>query len=244
MTPAGLAKQAIVLLEEAGNPRDAAQARAYFKKYEDVSFFGVKAPTQKEIEKKLYGLVRNDWEVPEAIQFCDILIRHSAHECKNIGIILLSRFHRDFEKSLFRKSESWLSRNYCASWASVDCLSPLILTPLILKYPDLLPRLLRWSDSSNVWLRRASVVTLIPPARKGKLLNRAYGIALKLRNDEHDLIHKATGWLLREAGKTDTGRLLRFLQQNGPKLPRTTIRYSIEKFPKEIQKRLLRETRP
>lgn len=57
-------------------------------------------------------------------------------------------------------------------------------------------------------------------------------------------MHKAVGWLLREAGKTDMERLKRFLLKNGPEIPRTTVRYAIERFPKNQRKQLLEETRP
>ncbi len=59
-----------------------------------------------------------------------------------------------------------------------------------------------------------------------------------------DLIHKAVGWMLREAGTTDMRRLERFLKVEGPKIPRTTVRYAIERFPKDQRKRLLEATRP
>lgn len=243
MTPGQLAKESILILRKAGNPRDAAGAKAYFKRYEAVSFFGVKTPLQRKIERELYNRIKSDWSVSDAEQFCEILIGHPVHECKNIGIMLLSRFHRDFDKSLFRKAETWLRRNDCASWALVDMLSPLILTRLLLKYPRELSRLRQWTQSTSLWIRRASLVTLIPCARHGQLLDASYEFVLKLRKDKEDLIHKAAGWLLREAGKADPDRLESFLQRHGSTLPRTTIRYAIERFPRKTQKRLLLETK-
>lgn len=243
MTAAQLAKQALRILKQSGNKKDAEGAKYYFKKYEKVFFFGVKAPLQREIERKLFASVKSEWDVSDALEFCEILVRHPMHESKNTGILLLSRYHRKFDKSLFRVAEKWLRNDDCASWALVDLLSPLILTPLILQYPGLIPRLERWSGSKNLWLRRASVVTFIPLARRGQLQDRAYNVVLALRNDKDDLIHKATGWLLREAGKADSERLKHFLQKHGAGLPRTTIRYAIERFPKPLQKKLLMDTR-
>jgi len=71
----------------------------------------------------------------------------------------------------------------------------------------------------------------------------AYEVATELLGDKEDLIHKAVGWLLREAGKVDRDRLEAYLLDKGPRLPRTTLRYAIEKFPKEDRKRLLEATR-
>jgi len=75
------------------------------------------------------------------------------------------------------------------------------------------------------------------------MLDDAYAIAEALFKYPEDLIHKATGWMLREAGKPDPARLEGFLLKNGPKIPRTTLRYAIERFPPERQKTLLEKTK-
>ena len=92
-------------------------------------------------------------------------------------------------------------------------------------------------------MRRTAVVPFVPLARKGRQLDAAYGVVLSLVDDREDLIHKACGWLLREAGKTDSGRLERFVRRHGPRLPRTALRYAIERFPAAQRARLLAETR-
>ena len=100
-----------------------------------------------------------------------------------------------------------------------------------------------WTRSRNLWIRRAALVALVPPARKGERLEEAYEAALAVAADREDLIHKASGWLLREAGKTDAQRLERFLLHHGPTLSRTTVRYAIERFPRGRRLLLLRATR-
>jgi 3-methyladenine DNA glycosylase AlkD len=71
----------------------------------------------------------------------------------------------------------------------------------------------------------------------------AYRIATRLLDDDEDLMHKAVGWLLREAGKSDMERLAEYLLTKGPRMSRTTVRYAIERFPKDERKRLLEATR-
>jgi 3-methyladenine DNA glycosylase AlkD len=93
-----------------------------------------------------------------------------------------------------------------------------------------------------MWVRRASVVGLIPLARRGFALDLLYANARLLHGDDEDLIQKAVGWALREAGKADPGRLERYLRQNGRSIPRTTIRYAIERFPESSRRDLLRAT--
>jgi 3-methyladenine DNA glycosylase AlkD len=92
-------------------------------------------------------------------------------------------------------------------------------------------------------LRRGAAVAFVPLARRGRELDAAYEVASRLFDDGEDLIHKATGWLLREAGTTDPRRLERFLRAEGPRIPRTALRYAIERFPPPKRKRLLAATR-
>ena len=86
-------------------------------------------------------------------------------------------------------------------------------------------------------------MTFVPLARKGQELDHAYAVVDDMLADKNDLIHKACGWLLREAGRTDMKRLERFLSRNGPRIPRTTVRYAIERFPEPKRKSLLSQTR-
>jgi 3-methyladenine DNA glycosylase AlkD len=91
-----------------------------------------------------------------------------------------------------------------------------------------------------MWVRRASAVALIPSFRRGLALDVAYDLAKTLHPDREDLIHKAVGWMLREAGKLDPARLERYLRAEGPAIPRTTVRYAIERFPRQSAARFSR----
>ena len=86
-------------------------------------------------------------------------------------------------------------------------------------------------------------MSLIPSIRQGGALDLAYDIARRLHGDGEDLIQKAVGWTLREAGKIDPDRLERYLRTEGPRIPRTTVRYAIERFPPEEREALLKATR-
>jgi 3-methyladenine DNA glycosylase AlkD len=100
-----------------------------------------------------------------------------------------------------------------------------------------------WARHRNMWVRRASAVSLIPSVRRGLALDLAYGVARTLRPDPEDLIQKAVGWMLREAGKADARRLDRYLRANGPRIPRITVRYAIERFPPAKRRALLNTTK-
>jgi 3-methyladenine DNA glycosylase AlkD len=89
----------------------------------------------------------------------------------------------------------------------------------------------------------SSGVALIPLARKGQALDLLYANAKRLHTDPEDLIQKAVGWALREAGKADSARLERYLRANGTSIPRTTLRYAIERFPAAKRRDILNATK-
>ena len=124
-----------------------------------------------------------------------------------------------------------------------DALGTFVIALYLRQFPETLPQLKSWTRAKNLWLRRAAAVSLVPLARKGERLDETYAIAERLFNYPEDLIHKATGWVLREAGKTDQVRLRNFLLQHGAQIPRTALRYAIERFPEAERKRLLSLTR-
>jgi 3-methyladenine DNA glycosylase AlkD len=243
LSPDQLARQAERELKAAASVRTARQAKFYFKPGEEVWVFGVDVPTQRRIAGGLFQRVRGGWEITDAVEFCDLLIRRREMELKNAGIFLLARYQKSFYKSLLRNVESWLANDYCANWAATDALCGEVLGPLIRRHPALTSRLKTWTGKRNLWLRRASAVGIIHSARRGEQLDDAYAIAEWLFKYPEDLIHKATGWMLREAGKPDPARLENFLLEHGPKIHRTTLRYAIERFPPEKRKTLLEKTK-
>ena len=88
---------------------------------------------------------------------------------------------------------------------------------------------LRFTESTNLWHRRIAIISTFAALRKGGT-GRTLLVAEKLLGDRHDLIHKAVGWLLREAGKIDLPSLLHFLRTHYTRMPRTALRYSIERL--------------
>src|SRR6185295_7158791 len=164
-------------------------------------------------------------------------------EAKSVGIEVVARYRRDFTPRLLPAWKRWLANNHSANWATTDAICGALIGPLIVKHPPLAVRMRAWAQDKNMWLRRASAVSLIPSVRQGLALDLAYEIARKLNGDREDLIQKAVGWMLREAGKADPARLERYLRANGPSIPRTTLRYSIERFAPAKRRRLLEITR-
>ena len=241
ISPEELAKKAMGLLKSKANPEKAVQAQRYFK--EQIASLGLSSAEIREMAVDLYRSVRTSWTVREAVELCEVLLPNKYLEAKGLATLIFLNYKRNLDRSHFNIIKKWLVQDYCDNWASVDVLCPDSLGAMLERYPDLVPKILRWTDHPNRWVKRASAVSFIKPARRGKLLDPVYRIARKLFTVEDDLIEKANGWLLREAGKTDMFRLERFLLKHGRRIPRTTLRYAIEKFPEAKRMKLLKSTK-
>jgi 3-methyladenine DNA glycosylase AlkD len=239
--PKALVARALAELRRRGDPERARGAAAYFKAYERLRFFGVRAPEVRrlaaEIRKGAAG-----WRAREAIAFAEIMIARPELEAKAIGMLVLAKHPGAMTPSLLPRARRWLAR-YCTDWASTDLLCGEVIGRLLEREPALVPRLEPWRRSRDLYVRRASAVALIPLARQGRALDDAYAAARALGGEAHHLLQKAAGWLLREAGKTDMARLERFLRRHGAALSRTTINYAIERFGPRARAALLSETR-
>jgi 3-methyladenine DNA glycosylase AlkD len=240
-TPRQVATRIIASLRKKADPEKAKQGQRYFK--EQVKLFGLSAKDSDLLVKELYRSQKPYWNVNDVIKLCDILLPNPYLEAKGSAIGLLAAYKKDFEKELFKKIEKWLSSNYCDSWAAVDGLCLYVLGELISKYPELKEKIKDWPHSSNRWIRRAAAVSFIKIARRGETLDDVYEISKSLFSDDNDLVQKANGWLLREAGKADPSRLESYLLKHGKAIPRITLRYAIERFEEKKRKHILVVTR-
>ncbi len=241
LMPEDIARAAIARIKAQADPERAVQAQRYFK--EQISSYGWPAVELRDLAAETYGLVKAGWTLKEAVDLCEILLPNAYIEAKSLAMLILLRYRREFGRPVFGLIKTWLARDYCDNWASVDLLCPDGVGALLEKYADLIPKIKTWTDHPNRWVKRASAVSFIKLARRGKCLDAAYRIASRLLPVKDDLIEKANGWLLREAGKTNLARLEKFLLQKRSKIPRTTLRYAIERFPEGRRKILLEKTR-
>jgi 3-methyladenine DNA glycosylase AlkD len=241
ISPKQIARLGIQRLKEKSDPVRAEGAQRYFK--ETFQCYGLTAVQIRDLAKETYQTVKPEWGVEDAIELCNILLPNPYHEAKALGILVLERYKKEFPKFLLQKIKTWLASNYLDSWAAVDSLCPDSIGSLLEKYPDLVKNIKTWAASPNRWIRRASLVSFIKLARKKEYLDPIYQISCAHFADSDDLIQKANGWLLREAGKSDAERLERFLLRHGPAIPRTTLRYAIERFDEKKRKAILLATR-
>ena len=122
--------------------------------------------------------------------------------------------------------------NSVNNWDLVDTSAPHIVGDYLNKNPEKSKILLEFSRSENLWIKRISIVSTLAFIKNNEF-NKTLEIAKLLLSDDHDLIHKAVGWMLREIYKRDEVLIKRFLRQNYAQIPRTTLRYAIERMDKE-----------
>jgi len=218
-------------------------ASRYFRGAGDLGFYNVRMPIVRQMGKAIARAHRDDWSVDDACAFAGILVADRYLDVKALGIEVLACYSRAFAPRHLRVWKRWLAKNWSANWATTDGICGALIGPLLVAHPELVAETRSWSTHRNLWVRRASAVSIIALARRGHALEAAYAIARALHRDREDLIQKAAGWLLREAGKTDPARLELYLRTNGPRLPRTTLRYAIERFPIGTRQELLAATR-
>lgn len=238
---ARLARRRLAALARASEDFD---ARRYFRGVGDLGFYNVGSATVRAMARTIANDHREDWTVDHACRFADILISDRYLEAKGLGVEVLARYRRSFTRALLPVWKKWLAENRSANWATTDAVCGLLIGPLLLAEPALIEGMLVWAKDKNMWVRRASAVGLIPSVRRNVGLDTAYRVAARLHVDREDLIQKAVGWLLREAGKVDSSRLERYLRRNGPTIPRTTVRYAIERFDESKRRTLLLATLP
>src|SRR5438105_1066002 len=243
MTPRQLARRVRAAFRDAADSSAAARQRTFFKPWETVHLYGIGTPELRRIERGFYTLIRKDWCYADAVEFCELLMADRYMESKSLALMLLVRYQRHYDRPLLDRVKRWLECDLCDNWAVTDQLSTQIISRLLNKFDGLAATVESWDRSPNLWLRRASAVSFVKAAGKGKQLDRAYRVVTALLPDAHDLIHKACGWLLREAGKADELPLARYLLHHGPAVPRTTLRYAIERFPEARRQKILKNTR-
>ena len=236
------ARGAVRSLEGMARPSGDFDASRYFRGDHRLGFYNVGAGPMRALARSIHA-AHPDWSIDDAMAFADLLIVDRHLEVKLVGIEVVARCHRAFTPKLLGRWKRWLAGNHSANWATTDAICGVLIGPLLVKRPELAESLRGWSKDGNMWVRRASVVGLLALARRGKALDLVYANARRLHGDEEDLIQKAVGWALREAGKADAVRLERYLRVNGPSIPRTTVRYAIERFPIEKRRALLAATR-
>jgi 3-methyladenine DNA glycosylase AlkD len=201
---------------------------------EGDEFIGVTVPNQRKVAKMFYGFIN----LPE-IEF---LLNEPIHEYRLTALFMLVS---KYKKAKIESEREDIVNVYVKNieqvnnWDLVDSSAHLILGPHLFCSDTGL--LYEFAKSKNLWVQRTAIIATLHFIRNNEF-EETLQIAEMLINHKHDLIHKAVGWMLREVGNKDYDTEYTFLLNNYKNMPRTMLRYAIEKFPEDVRQGFLKGT--
>ena len=218
-------------MQELSNPKIAEHSLRFFKtgpgEYgEGDLFLGIRVPVTKKVARKFKEL-----PVDEVLK----LLKSKYHEERLLALIMLvNRFKKETDKEQKKIYEAYLSHTeYINNWDLVDGSAHQIVGGYLFER-DRKP-LYQLAKSKSLWERRISMIATYTFIKRDDFED-TLNLSAILLTDEEDLMHKAVGWMLREVGKKDIEVEERFLRKHYKKMPRTMLRYAIEKFEEKKRK--------
>lgn len=195
-------------------------------------FLNINTPTLRKLAKKYYKLITE--------KELETLITNRLHEYRVVALMILTYKNASNNKSEIIKNFNFYLKyiDYVNNWDLVDISAPNIIGKYIYS-TNKNNILFKLTKSKKLWQERIAIVANLYLIKKGEL-KLPINIITKLLKHNHDLIHKANGWMLREIGKQNINLLNNFIKENYKDIPRTTLRYAIEKHDDIIRKRILK----
>jgi 3-methyladenine DNA glycosylase AlkD len=226
-------------LKEFVEPKNLELSKRFFKKGEEALVYGVSFKKVSEIGKEFSEQIKY-CSKKEIFEICEELWKSKYLEEAVIACKFSESLHKNYEPSDFATFEHWV-KNYVNNWGDCDTLCNHTIGTFIMVYPEYLNELKKWAKSSERFVKRAAAVTLIIPARKGMFLNDIFEIADILLSDKDDLVQKGYGWMLKSASESHQKEVFDYVVSKKSVMPRTALRYAIEKMPQELRTEAMRK---
>lgn len=205
----------------------------------EVQCYGVKSSEVGKIAKRFWKEIK-DLPKEDIFQLCEELFSSGISEDAFVVSFWLEGMSARFEKDDMQTFERWI-KLYIDNWAKCDGFCNHAVGDLVMMHPELVADLKRWARTDHPWLKRAAAVSLILPARKGHFLEDVFEIADILLTDEHDLVQKGYGWMLKEASRLHQQEVFDYVVDHRRQMPRTALRYAIELMPPEMRKEAMKK---
>jgi 3-methyladenine DNA glycosylase AlkD len=207
------------------------QGEKFFK--ENIKIHGLKSAQLEKISKAYYQMLP-DKSKTVIFSYCEELWESGFMEEAGIACMWSYNVRKQYVPGDFIVYERWVNR-YVSNWAACDTLCNHTVGSFIEMYPSFLSGLKKWAKSDNRWVKRASAVSLIVPARKGLFLDDIFKIADILHSDPDDMVQKGYGWMLKSASQAYQNEVFEYVMRKKATMPRTSLRYAIEKMPPELK---------
>jgi 3-methyladenine DNA glycosylase AlkD len=203
----------------------------FFK--ESVKFHGLKSEVTEKIGKEHFARIRGKSK-SEIFDLCEELWQSGYMEEALIACNWSYNVRREYVRDDIKVFERWITK-YVSNWATCDTLCNHTAGTLIEMYPEKISYLKKWAKLPGRWEKRASAVSLIVPARKGLFLKDIFEIADILLLDKDDMVQKGYGWMLKAASQAYQKEVFDYVIRNKAIMPRTSLRYAIEKMPDKLK---------
>ncbi len=213
------------------------QSEYFFK--EKITVYGIKSATVQKIAKDIFTEIK-DLPKAEIFAMCEKLWQSGYMEESFVACVWSERLSKKFEPADFEIMERWI-KNYVSNWASCDTLCNHTVGDFVMMYPEFISKLKEFAHSENRWVKRAAAVSLIIPARKGLFQKNIFEIADILLLDSDDMVQKGYGWMLKAASQFDQQAVFDYVMSKKAVMPRTSLRYAIEKMPEELRKQAMQK---
>jgi len=207
----------------------------FFK--EPVKMYGMRASQLSAIAKTHFIHVKG-LSKKEVWELCEQLWKSGLYEEAIVACIWSCKIKKQFTPEDFPVFEKWVTQ-YITNWAACDTFCNHTMGTFLEMYPDFLKDLKKWTRSGNRWVRRAAAVSLIVPARKGMWLDDVFEIATAMLHDTDDMVQKGYGWMLKVAANKHEKEVFDFVCKHKDTMPRTALRYAIEKMPEILKKKAM-----
>jgi 3-methyladenine DNA glycosylase AlkD len=174
----------------------------------------------------------------DVFAICEKLLETGDWRERIIAFQWAFQIRRLYKMNDFVLFERWLD-HYVDDWSSCDDFCTHAFGYLIFVFPTLIPNVKAWIPSDDRWFRRGAAVVMIYGNRRGGNIEPAFEIADQLLMDDDDLVQKGYGWMLKEISQTEPIRVFDFVMERKAFMPRTSLRYAIEKLPPELRQKAM-----
>jgi 3-methyladenine DNA glycosylase AlkD len=193
----------------------------------------------RAISSELYKTLE-DKSIDNVFSICECLLDEREWALGVIAYDWAYRVRKQYNEKTFSIFEGWLEK-YVTGWGDCDDFCTHAFGELLSKNNALFEKVVKWTEHPDFWVRRAAAVILIYPIKHDKYHNiEPFIISNALMNDEHHLVLKGYGWMLKVLSEIETDNVYEYLEKNKAIMPRVSYRYALEKFDKKMKTCLMK----
>lgn len=202
-----------------------------------ITTYGLRTPVTRKISAHYFSKIKKRSK-QDIFDLCELLLKSGYSEERTIAFDWVFRVKRQYTLSDFERFESWL-RTYVTGWGSCDDFCTHAFGEFVYQFPEVIPEVKKWAESDDRWVKRASAVVLIYSIRRDTSIEHGFEIADILLLDHDDMVQKGYGWMLKEISNLYPQKVFEYVMQKKDVMPRTSLRYAIEKLSPESKKKAM-----